>query len=169
MRNIFRTQDSRLDIAAQVAYLSIMQMPESDKIKQWCQARQIDLCILFGSQATGKTHRQSDVDIALLSTTASNSNKHLLSLIGEAEDLFGHPIDLVIIADDSDPVLRLEVFQHGKPLYESRRGLFVEQQIRAIKIFDDTEPLRQWRRRVLAQRILDLKYVNQKKYAPTHH
>jgi len=146
-----------------------MKIPEPDKIKQWCQARDIDLCILFGSQATGKTHPNSDVDIALFSATGSNLKKHLLRLIGEAEDLFGDPVDLVIIEEDSDPVLRLEVFQRGKPLYESRRGLFTEQHILAIKIFDDTEPLRQWRRRVLAQRILDLKYVDRKKYAVTHH
>lgn len=146
-----------------------MKFPEPEKIKQWCQARQIDLCILFGSQATGKTHANSDVDIALFSAAKSNLRPRLLSLIGEAEDLFGDPIDLVIIEEDTDPVLRLEVFQHGKPLYESRQGLFVEQHIMAIKIFDDTEPLRQWRRRVLAQRILDLKYVNKEKYAPAHY
>jgi predicted nucleotidyltransferase len=146
-----------------------MKLPESNKIKHWCQARQIDLCILFGSQATGKTHANSDVDIALFSATNSNLRQHLLSLIGEAEDLFGDPIDLVIIEENTDPVLRLEVFQHGRPLYESRRGLFVEQHIMAIKIFDDTEPLRQWRRRMLAQRILDLKYVDKEKYAPAHH
>ncbi|MDZ7362065.1 MAG: nucleotidyltransferase domain-containing protein [candidate division KSB1 bacterium] len=146
-----------------------MKIPEPEKIKQWCQARGIDLCILFGSQAAGKTHRSSDVDIALFSATNSDLCQHLLSLIGEAEDLFGDPIDLVIIEEDTDPVLRLEAFQHGKLLYESRRGLFTEQHIMAIKIFDDTEPLRQWRRRVVAQRILDLKYVDKEKYAPAHH
>ena len=124
-----------------------MKIPESDKIKQWCQARQIDLCILFGSQATGKTHPNSDVDIAVFSSTEAYLKKHLFRLIGETEDLFGDPIDLVIIEEASDPVLRLEVFQHGKPVYESQRGLFVAQHILAIKIFDDTEPLRQWRRR----------------------
>jgi predicted nucleotidyltransferase len=146
-----------------------MKIPEINKLERWCQERGIDLCILFGSQATGKARYDSDVDIALFSANNPNLSKPLLSLIGEAEDLFGHPIDLVIIGDDTDPVLRLEVFQHGKPPDESRRGLFAEQHILAIKIFDDTEPLRQWRRRVLAQRILDLKYVNKKKYAPTHY
>jgi predicted nucleotidyltransferase len=146
-----------------------MKIPASDKLKSWCQVRQIDLCILFGSQATGKTDANSDVDLALFSATSSDLRQHLLSLVGEAEDLFGEPIDLVIIEEDADPVLRLEVFQHGKPLYESQPGLFVEQHILAIKIFDDTEPLRQWRRRALAQRILDLKYVDKTKYAPAHH
>ena len=79
----------------------------------------------------------------MFSSTDAYLKKHLLRLIGETEDLFGDPIDLVIIEEASDPVLRLEVFQHGKPVYESQRGLFVTQHILAIKIFDDTEPLRQ--------------------------
>jgi len=145
-----------------------MKIPEPDKIKQWCQDREIDLCILFGSQAIGKTHPNSDVDIALFSATDPNPKKRLLSLYGELEDLFGYEVDLVVIEEDMDPVLRLEIFQHGKPLFESQPDLFIEQRILAVKIFDDTEPLRRWRRRVLAQRILDLKYVDKKKYVVTH-
>jgi predicted nucleotidyltransferase len=145
-----------------------MKSIEIDKLKHWCPGRQIDLCILFGSQATGKTHANSDVDVALLSLTDHNLQKHWLRLNGELEDWFGQTIDLVIINSETDPVLRLEIFQHGKPLYESQPGLFTEQHIVAIKLFEDTEPLRRWRRRVIAQRILNLKYVDKKKYVATH-
>jgi hypothetical protein len=34
-------------------------------IEVWCSERPLCLCVLFGSQATGKTHAQSDVDLAL--------------------------------------------------------------------------------------------------------
>ena len=145
-----------------------MKIPEPDKIKHWCQARGIDLCILFGSQATGKARPPSDVDIALFSQTNPALPKNLLRLYGELEDLFGYEVDLVIIERDTDPVLRLEIFQHGKPLYESQPGLFVEQRVLAVKLYDDTEPLRRWRDRVLAQRILNLKYVDKTKYVACH-
>lgn len=145
-----------------------MKIPEPSKIKHWCQTRGIDLFILFGSQATGKTHANSDVDIALFSATDPNLKDRLLSLYGELEDFLGFEVDLVIIEEDMDPVLRLEILQRGRVLYESQPNLFIEQKILAIKIFDDTEPLRHWRRRVLAQRILDLKYVDKKKYVATH-
>jgi len=145
-----------------------MKFPAPDKIKQWCQARDIDLCILFGSQATGKTHANSDVDIALFSATDPNLKDRLIDLYGELEDLFGYEVDPVIIHRDADPVLRLEVFQHGKPLYESQPGLFVEQRVLAVKLYDDTEPLRRVRDRVLAQRILNLKYVDKTKYVVCH-
>jgi hypothetical protein len=107
----------------------------------------------------------SDVDIALFSETNPDLKDRLLSLYGELEDLFGFEVDLVIITDDMDPVLRLEIFQYGRPLYESQPGLFIEQKVLAVKIYDDTEPLRRIRDRVLAQRILNLKYVDKTKYA----
>jgi len=141
-----------------------MKIPEPDKIKQRCEAHRIDLCILFGSQATGKIHHQSNVDIALFSATNPHLKDRLINLYGELEDLFGYEVDPVIIHRDADPVLRLEVFQHGKPLYESQPGLFIEQRILAVKLYDDTEPLRRVRDRVLAQRILNLKYVDKTKY-----
>lgn len=136
---------------------------DAGELKHWCQARGIDLCILFGSQATGKVRANSDVDIALFSATDSTLKDRLLRLYGELEDLFGYEVDLVIIDRDTDPVLRLEIFQHGKPLYESQPGLFTDQRILAVKIFDDTEPLRRVRRRILTQRILNLKYIDKKK------
>lgn len=35
------------------------------KLRIWCQDRPVRLCVLFGSQATGKTHSRSDVDLAV--------------------------------------------------------------------------------------------------------
>ena len=143
---------------------STMNNPDLEKLKPWCQSHGVDLCVLFGSQATGRTHARSDVDVALFSASQPDMKKDLLRLMGELEDQFGQPVDLVIIEPDTDPVLRLEVFQHGQPLYESRSGLFNEHRVLAVKIFDDTEPLRRIRDRVLAERILNLKYVDKEKY-----
>jgi predicted nucleotidyltransferase len=136
-----------------------------EKLASWCRANNVDLCILFGSQATGKTHARSDWDIAVLSLTNHELQRQWLRINGELEDLFGQAIDLAILDQNSDPVLRLEVFQNGKALYESIPGLFTEQHILAVKFYDDTIPLRRLRDKVLAQRILNLKYVDEKKYA----
>jgi predicted nucleotidyltransferase len=141
---------------------------DNEKLQAWCQSGGIDLCVLFGSRATGKTHARSDLDIALFSASQPDLKKALLHLMGELEDLFGEPVDLVIIEPDTDPVLRLEVFQHGKLLYESRQGLFAEHRVLAVKIYADTEPLRRVRDRVLAERILNLKYVDKEKYVPAN-
>lgn len=34
------------------------------RLKEWCRAQPVRLCVLFGSQATGRTHAGSDVDVA---------------------------------------------------------------------------------------------------------
>ena len=129
------------------------------KLAAWCRKNGIDLAVLFGSQVKGKTHARSDTDIALLSLGTQDLRRQWLRLNGQLEDLFAHPVDLVIIDRDTDPVLRLEIFHHGRPLFASRPGLFDEQHIVSIKIYDDTEPLRRVRDRVLTRRILNLKYV----------
>lgn len=141
-----------------------MNNPDLEKLKHWCQSNAVDLCVPFGSQATGRTHARSDLDVALFSAGQPELKKDLLRLMGELEDLFGQPVDLVIIEPDTDPVLRLEIFQHGQPLYESRSGLFNEHRVLAVKIYDDTGPLRRIRDRVLAERILNLKCVDKSKY-----
>lgn len=146
-----------------------MNQSTPNNLKNWCRKNDINLCILFGSQATGKTHARSDTDIALWSLQRSVLQRQWLRLNGELEDLFGHPVDLVVINPEMDPVLRLEIFQHGQPLYESQPGLFAEQHIVAVKLYEDTEPLRRLRDRVLAKRILNLKYVDNKKYVATSH
>lgn len=137
-----------------------------DKLRQWCQKRGIDLCILFGSRATGRIHARSDWDIAIYSRRHPNLQAELLRLYGELEDIFGHPVDLVIIHRDINPVLCLEIFQHGKLLYEAEPGLFVEQHIRAIKLHEDTEPLRRRRNQQLAEHIRWLRAdVKRRKHA----
>lgn len=131
---------------------------DQQKIQDWCRARNIDLMILFGSQATGKTHPRSDIDIALFSLQKGLRERHV-RLYGEMEDLMGQEIDVAIIDEVTDPVLRLEVFQKGKCLYASHPNLFNDQKIQTIKIYDDTEPLRRMRDRVLVERIKALKNV----------
>lgn len=123
--------------------------------RRWCEPRGIDLVVLFGSRATGKVHPRSDVDIALYARTAKLRSQWV-RLYGDMEDLLGEEIDVSIIDGETDPVLRLEVFRKGKCLYEAEPGLFFEQQLTAMKIYEDTEPLRRLRDQVLAKRIREL-------------
>lgn len=131
---------------------------DKNVLQEWCRARGIDLMILFGSRAVGKTHSGSDTDIALFAR-ANHLRENHVRLLGEMEDLLHEEIDVAILDLDTDPVLLLEVYQKGKCLYESEPGLFFAQKIRAYRIFEDTEPLRRLRDRVLAQRIKALQNV----------
>ncbi len=59
---------------------------------------------IFGSQATGRAGRASDVDFAVVGLPAS----HSFQAMGEAWDLLGHPIDLVDLDDDGPLVQHLK-------------------------------------------------------------
>lgn len=131
---------------------------DKNVLQEWCRTRGIDLMILFGSHATGKIHPGSDIDIALFARANHLRAKHV-QLYGEIEDLFRAEIDLAILDLDTDPVLLLEVYQKGKCLFESKSGLFFEQKIRAVRVFEDTAPLRRLRDHVLAKRIKALQHA----------
>lgn len=74
---------------------------------------QIELAILFGSQATGGAGKESDIDLALLSDApvSSSLKLELMELIGAR---FGRPVDIVDLYYAAEPVLG-QVFK-GKRL-----------------------------------------------------
>jgi hypothetical protein len=118
------------------------------------------LCILFGSQAIGKAPHDSDVNIILILTTHSDLNKNMSHFIDEAKSLFDYPVKPIVVDMDGDPELLLEIFQHGRLLYESRPDLFLERRILAIRIHEDTEPLRRFRNKARAPRAFNPQTLN---------
>ncbi len=123
--------------------------------KSWCQPYGIDLVVLFGSQAKGTTRAQSDIDIAVFSVH-TKLRPLILKLYGALEDFLGQEADLVVIDGLTDSVLRFEVFRYGQCLYEAEPGLFFQQKIAAYRIYEDTEYIRRFRDKVLAERIRNL-------------
>jgi len=77
------------------------------------QYPEIRLAILFGSQATGKTTIDSDIDLAVLANTPLGTQTRL-KLIEEIGLKFGCPVDIVDIYHAPEPILG-QVFK-GKKL-----------------------------------------------------
>lgn len=117
-------------------------------IGKFCRENNIELLVLFGSGATETTHAGSDIDLAVLLKRGSRISK--LRLIGGLDELFnGKNIDLVVLTIDTDPLLLYEIFSHGKPLYESRKGTFINQKLRAWHLYLDTEKIRRMNEKYL--------------------
>ena len=105
----------------------------------------LSLVVLFGSQATGRVHTKSDIDIAVLPKVQDALSK-------AAEDIggaFGR--NDVEVADLSvpSPYLWRAVARDGMLLFEMEPGLFSKWRLRAMTLWYDTEPIRERQKQAL--------------------
>lgn len=102
---------------------------------------------LFGSQATGRTHARSDVDVAVL----GRKEVDRFAVAAELDGVFGRDDTEVVILNDASPTLMYVVTRDGKMLYEDSDGRFVSWKFSAMREWRDTEWLRAWRDRKLTE------------------
>ena len=102
--------------------------------------RDILLAFLFGSFASKRIRRSSDVDIGILFKTvpdmdAINDVAEELSLILRRE------IDLVIL-NQASPVLKMQILKNGILLYASKRKRFYQFFTDTVNQYDDLNQIR---------------------------
>jgi predicted nucleotidyltransferase len=116
-------------------------MPEMlEKIEPIIKKYNLELLLYFGSYGTEFYHRESDIDIAFLSTENLAPEKKLSLL----EDLIKYhkksEIDLVDLRI-AEPVLRYEIALHGRVIYEKEENLFEKYRLFYIKRFYELKPV----------------------------
>jgi len=101
----------------------------------------VELALLFGSQARGEAGSMSDVDIAVL-FTARPSLLSLGGLIQEASELVKNRVDLVELdgLEADDPRLAYEIAAEAKVIFERSDGAFVDYKTRAFLAYFDAQP-----------------------------
>jgi predicted nucleotidyltransferase len=89
--------------------------------KEFRKMKEIKAVYLFGSSATGKTGKLSDIDIGvLLKRSPKDSRKMKLRLIATLVDIFrSNRIDLVIL-NDCTQLIGFEIISKGKLIYGKR-------------------------------------------------
>ncbi len=96
---------------------------------------------LFGSQATGRTHQKSDIDIAVIRKQPISFDEKL-RIIGDFSDrLKREDVEIIDMASAS-PTLMYVVVRDGKLLYEEKENDFLNWKLYAIKICMETAWLR---------------------------
>lgn len=120
-----------------------------EALRRWAADAGCRLCVLFGSSAAGTGVVEGDVDLAVWFDPLPEPRRRL-AMIGELQDLCGpRRADVVFLHRDTDPVLRFEVFRTGRPLHEERPGLFVDETVRALALYEDSLPFRRALRRMV--------------------
>jgi predicted nucleotidyltransferase len=106
----------------------------------WCARSGVELCVLFGSRATGRSRADSDYDLAVLAAPAPLQR---LEWQVALEQLLDGDVDLVLLLPAVDPVLGWQIAREGRLVYEARPGLWMAQWARLWHLYNDALPFRQ--------------------------
>ncbi|MBE7530649.1 MAG: nucleotidyltransferase domain-containing protein [Chloroflexi bacterium] len=119
-------------------------------MKVWCHGRTVQLCVLFGSQATGKARTDSDIDLALW---VKPPPEPLVKLrwLGELIDLLGKEVNVVWVGPDTNPVLGFEIVRDGRVLFEREPGIWATKQLHLWHAYTDAAPFRRLAREQMRQ------------------
>jgi predicted nucleotidyltransferase len=117
----------------------------------------LTLIVLFGSQATGRLHSQSDVDVAVLPSRRLSWDERN-ELWAKLCELFQAEVDLSVL-DHAQPLLMYQVAEHGQVLYEGEQWAWANFKLYARRLYWDTAPLRESLSRYLNRRVEEMRHA----------
>jgi len=127
------------------------------KLVQLCNDLDLSLIVLFGSQATGKTRTESDIDIAVLSDRKVISPEYKFE-VWEAFLWFFKRADVDVIMMNHVPsLLGYRIAITGQVLYESRPSLWRDFRLLAVKKHADAKKVYDLRKEYLRRTIKELR------------
>jgi predicted nucleotidyltransferase len=127
------------------------------KIAELAQTYGLSLVVLFGSQATGKTHKESDVDVAYLSGKKLSFDDEVQVNFRLTEIFRNDKVSLVNLKTAS-PLLLKQIMTKAIVLHEGMPHLFVEEFLRALRLYEEAKPLFELRRQYLDQKIAEYRH-----------
>lgn len=110
----------------------------------------LKLVMLFGSTASGETHRRSDIDLAFLYATPID----LLTLVNQVIRLLRTDRVDVVDLRRASPLLQFAIAQNGRVVFERALGVYPEFCSLAFRRYVDTKKLRDARDEAI-RRFLD--------------
>lgn len=128
------------------------------KFQQKLKRKGVNLVFLFGSQVKGFTHKESDVDIAVLlgeRVKVTNYFKKCIELSSVFKELFPCKEREIVILNQAPPLLKHEVLAGGRLLFLVDEDEFTRFNLQAVHQYEDTKPIRQLQYFYLKERIKD--------------
>jgi predicted nucleotidyltransferase len=101
--------------------------------------KQIAAVYLFGSTATGRNCRGSDLDLAIVTKKAISGRKRL-KLEADLSSRLRRDVDLVVFGQAS-PLLQHQILKYGRLICENDPAERVRQEVRARAEYMDTRHL----------------------------
>ena len=113
---------------------------ENKKLKEFAGEYGIELLLLFGSQVDGKTHKESDADVAYMSKKPLTIREESELMVKLQPVLKNNKVDLVNI-HTAPPLLLYAITNRGSVLYQSDPLAFYQLRAYAFKRYVEAEPL----------------------------
>ena len=118
--------------------------PEKQEIiKKIAEKYGLKLMLLFGSQVKGKTHKESDYDIAYLSDKKLSFEDEGRMIIDLAGIVGARDERLINLADirKAGALLLKEIFDHHQIIFSADQNTYDSYKIFAVKNFFDSRPI----------------------------
>ncbi|MBI3308291.1 MAG: nucleotidyltransferase domain-containing protein, partial [Candidatus Melainabacteria bacterium] len=97
---------------------------DKKEFKKLCEKYLLSIVILHGSYAKGIGTEKSDIDIGFLGDPLIIKDKYF-DIIKDFSGIFGERFDPVFL-NSKEAMITYQVALNGVPLYEKKKGLFVE-------------------------------------------
>lgn len=125
----------------------------SQIIKEIAMSHNLDLVILFGSQAKGRSMKESDIDIGVFRKTGGITLNDEIILSAKFAELFeNNKIDISIISSNN-PILMYNILKNGEVLYTNEKGLAETLKLYAWKLLAESKSFRDHSFSILKNRI----------------
>ncbi len=131
------------------------------KLKKTFLKKNIILAYLFGSEATGFKHKESDVDIAVLLDKKIKQHQYFkktLEFPKLFEEIFPKRQIHILILNQATPLLKHQVLKEGRPIFWKNIEEMTKFNLEAVHLWEDTKPIREIEWTYLKKRIREGKF-----------
>ena len=128
------------------------------QIEKLVKRYNLALLVLFGSQATGLTHKESDVDVAYYSHEKLDFNQEIL-LDTDLTGIFRNDKVSLINLKTASPLIAKEIVSKGVVLHTDDNFLFSQLYARVLRMYEEASPIFELRRQYLDYKIAKYRHV----------
>ena len=128
------------------------------KIAELAEKYDLKLVVLFGSQVTGKTHKESDVDVAYLSERKLSFSEEAF-LNTDLTEVFRNDAVSLVDLKRASPLLQKQVVMNAIVVYEKTPHLFIEAFLYALRVYEEAQLLFDLREHYLQNKISEYKHA----------
>jgi predicted nucleotidyltransferase len=131
---------------------------EKRLLRKIAQKYSIELLLIFGSQTSGKVHKESDFDIGYLSKK-NLSLKEEGQLMIDLAPVLKIPLEKMELAPlkGGSPFFLKEVFTNSQVLYARDELIFDRYKIYALRYFEEFQPIFEQMKKILKKRVKEYK------------